>query len=253
MLNTFSNLLDTDLGESELLQMAMRLGEIDPGNLNSINHLIKLINMQEIDEHDRWIAIYQLGEVGEASGNSKAICALTGLLNTIRDDEILWRAATSLVKISPHNPQGIKTLTRLLRSDKDDSIRLAAARNLIQVTPDNLIGEETLVDLAGNSQDEEIRSSAVLSLKDFWKNVPGASNASKELSEKCENQYLIGLAHDERDEDCSEEYLEKYSEEDNWSLGEIEPTNLDSVNALLDLVCNNSNRDTIFSAAWRLR
>ncbi|MFQ4137383.1 NACHT domain-containing protein [Nodosilinea sp. PGN35] len=253
LLNTFSNLLDTDLGERELLQMAMRLGEIDPGNLNSINYLIKLINMQEIDEHDRWIAIYQLGKVGEASGNSEAICALTVLLNTIRDDEILWRSATSLVKISPHNPQGIKTLTRLLQSDKDDSIRLAAARNLIQVAPDNPISEETLIDLADNSQDEAIRSSAVLSLKDFRKNVPGASRASKGLLEKYENQYLISLAHDELDEDCSEEYLEKYSEEDNWSLGEIEPTNLDSVNMLLDLVCNNSSRDTIFSAAWSLR
>ena len=131
LITILANLLDTDRNESELLQIAMCLGEIDPGNLDAIKFLIKLINMQEIDEHDRWIAIYQLGNIGAASSNPEAIDTLTVLLNTTKDDEILWRAATSLGKIDPHNLLAIKALVCLSKNNKNDSIRLSAARNLI--------------------------------------------------------------------------------------------------------------------------
>jgi HEAT repeat protein len=169
LLNTLVNLLNADLDESDLLEIAMRLGEIDPGNLDSITCLIKLINTQEIDEHDRWIAIYQLGNIGEASNHAEAMYVLTALLNTVKDDEILWRAATSLLKINSYNSLAIKTLARLLKSDKDNAIRLAATRSLIQVIPNSSIDEETLINLASNSQDDEIYSSCVFFQKNSWK------------------------------------------------------------------------------------
>ena len=73
------------------------------------------------------------------------------------------------------------------------------------------------------------------------------------MLEQYENQDLIGFVQDERDENCSEEYLEELLEEDDWLRGEIEPVDLDSVNLLIDFMCNSSSRDTIFSAAWSLR
>lgn len=249
LITILANLLDTDLNESELLQIAIRLGEIDPGNLDAIRFLIKLINMQEIDEHDRWVAIYQLGNVGTASSNPEAIYVLTGLLNTTKDDEILWRAATSLGEIDPHNLLAIKVLVCLSQSNKNDSIRLSAARNLIQVSPSQLISKETLTDLACNTQDREICSLAIFYLKEFWENIPEASDSLYELLEQNENQNFISFVQDEQDENCSEELLE----EDDWIRGEIEPADLDSVNLLINFMCNSSSRDTIFSAAWSLR
>jgi hypothetical protein len=70
-------------------------------------------------------------------------------------------------------------------------------------------------------------------------NNSGAIDESKKLLERYENQYLISLAQDEQDENYLEEELEEYLEDD-WFLGEIEPTNLDSVDILIDLISDSS-------------
>ncbi len=161
LLNTLSQLLQTQTDPSTLQDYAALLGQLDPGHPEAIAVLLRLIKQKQ-DEFLQLAAANSLGKIDP--GNLNAVMALVSLLQNSLDTNLRAMAATHLGDIGQQNPVVTATLIRALQNNREEQIQRAVIQSLGKVGRNNKEVAQTLLDrlLASASEPESAAGNAAI-------------------------------------------------------------------------------------------
>ncbi|MBM0744264.1 NACHT domain-containing protein [Phormidium sp. CLA17] len=103
-----------------------------------------------------WQAAYTLGKTLDL-GNSIAIAALIGLIDTLQSKALKLQVVESLGRIEPGHPLVGTSLEKILESTQEDNIRRRAAYSLGKINPDNLKAIATLEQIIHSTGNATLR------------------------------------------------------------------------------------------------
>jgi len=153
LLNTLSQLLETQTDPNTLQEYAALLGQLDPGHPEAIAVLLRLIKQKQ-DEFLQLAAANSLGKIDP--GNLKAVMALVSLLQNSLDTSIRALAATYLGDIGQQNPVVTATLIRALQNHREEQVQRAVIQSLGKVGRNNKeVAQALLERLIATSSDSD--------------------------------------------------------------------------------------------------
>lgn len=103
-----------------------------------------------------WQAAYTLGKTLDP-GNSMAIAALIGLIDTLQSEALKLQVIESLGRIEPDHPIVVRSLEEILESTQENNIRRRAAYSLGKFNPGHLKAIATLEQIIDSTENATLR------------------------------------------------------------------------------------------------
>lgn len=154
-INKLIELIEYSQDDQTYLEIAYKLSEIDPLNLESISAILSKMLHTCQDEYILCTAAQVLSEL--VPSHPDAINVLTNLLCSSKNVYSLWLFASLLAKIAPGHVDAINALTERLHS-QDEETRRQAAKGLSSFGKGNHYAFNTLINILLTTQDGSTRS-----------------------------------------------------------------------------------------------
>ena len=186
------------------------LGQIDKGNKEAINSLLKLLEPTE-NEAIRWQAVYASRQIGQENQNlfnfflnsfekAENIDDDKGTLDAMdslfkpsekpENEAIRVYAVYALGQIGQGNKEAINSLLNLLEPTENEAIRVQAVYALRQIGQGNKEAINSLFKLLEPTENEAIRVQAVYALGQIGQGNKEAINSLFKLLEPTENETI---------------------------------------------------------------
>ncbi|MDT9204564.1 HEAT repeat domain-containing protein [Limnospira sp. PMC 1243.20] len=204
-------IIETTDNEDTRCQAASCLQKIELGNLYIIPALIRVIETTD-NENTRYQAACSLHTI--EPGHIHIIPALVKVLETTENEDFLY-VAEYLYEIDPGNPHLIPALIRVVETTDNEDTCCEVAKYLYEIDPGNSHVIPALVRVIETTDNEDTAKMAVETFRNFELNHPEAISVLSKLIQSISNLNIL--------------------EEVAYSLGIIDPGNLQAITTLINL------------------
>ena len=213
--------------EALLLQAALSLGKIDPGNKEAIAALVELIKSTD-NGMISWQAAYSFREIEQ--GNKEAISALIKIIkNNENEDKRIVHALLILGEIGQGNKEAVSALIEIIESNEYGMIREQATDSLGKIGQGNKEAISTLLKLI-KTKENILRAAS--SLRKIGQGNKEAISALFKVIQTIKDEGIILHAAS--------------------ALGKIDPGNKEAISVLVELVKTTDNENIWLQAAENL-
>jgi HEAT repeat protein/GTPase SAR1 family protein len=241
-------------------EVALLLGQFDPGNHSAITFLSERIQPDWWEE-DRVRAASKLGQVDPSK--ETAINTLVDVLQTASEGGNTLEAAKTLAKFDPGNEAAINFIVKWIEDEEIDEYTLwVAAYSLGIIDPGNETAINTLIHIIHKSQDEyrhnqvllierwdELSNIDLYKVCALWEHCRRAAESLGEIDPGNQTAIaaLVELLHPNW-----EQYIENARCHVAESLGKIDPGNEMAIATLVELIETDEDWDIISEAVRSL-